>query len=64
MQPGTPDHLEGRVTAIHRFLVCGAAALGALLGGVLGMVFDLRLAILRCAVGGLAAGSALRAHRG
>jgi predicted MFS family arabinose efflux permease len=31
----TPDHLQGRVTASHRFLVYGAYPLGALLGGLL-----------------------------
>ncbi|MFN8661653.1 MAG: MFS transporter [Thermomicrobiales bacterium] len=30
----TPDHLQGRVTASHRFLVYGAYPIGALLGGV------------------------------
>lgn len=31
----TPDHLRGRVTASHRFLVYGAFPIGALLGGLL-----------------------------
>jgi MFS family permease len=31
----TPDHLQGRVTASHRFLVYGAYPIGALLGGLL-----------------------------
>ncbi len=47
----TPDHLHGRVTASHRFLVYGAGAIGALLGGVLGSFLDLRVAILLCAGG-------------
>jgi MFS family permease len=47
----TPDHLQGRVTASHRFLVYGAFPLGALLGGGLGTVLDLRQALLLCAVG-------------
>lgn len=51
----TPDALQGRVTASHRFLVYGAYPLGALLGGWLGAVLGLRPAIALCAVGALTA---------
>jgi MFS family permease len=47
----TPDHLQGRVTASHRFLVYGSEPLGALLGGWLGTTFSLRLAITILALG-------------
>jgi MFS family permease len=47
----TPDHLQGRVTASHRFLVYGAFPIGALLGGILASHFGLRPTILACAVG-------------
>jgi MFS family permease len=47
----TPDHLQARVTASHRFLVYGAFPLGALLGGLLATALDLRPALLLCAVG-------------
>ncbi len=64
-----PDHLHGRVTASHRFMVYGAGAIGALLGGALGSVLDLRVAMMVCALGALAARStaafsALRVYRG
>jgi hypothetical protein len=49
----TPDHLQGRVTASHRFLVYGAYPLGALLGGLLGEALGLRPAIILCSAGGL-----------
>lgn len=49
----TPDHLHGRVTASHRFLVYGSSAVGALAGGALGSVMGLRLAIAVCVAGGL-----------
>jgi MFS family permease len=60
-----PDHLLARVTASHRFLVYGAAAIGALLGGILGNMFGLRLALIICGTGALlgpvyALGSPLR----
>jgi predicted MFS family arabinose efflux permease len=47
----TPDALQGRVTASHRFLVYGAEPLGALSGGVAGSVIGLRptIAIFACA---------------
>jgi predicted MFS family arabinose efflux permease len=51
----TPDALQGRVTASHRFLVYGAYPLGALLGGWLGAELGLRPAIAVCAVGALTA---------
>ncbi len=49
----TPDHLQGRVTASHRFLVYGAGAVGALLGGVLATRLGVREAILVCAIGAI-----------
>ena len=52
-QAVTPDHLQGRVTASHRFLVYGAPPLGALLGGFLGAAIGLGPAILLCAIGAL-----------
>lgn len=51
----TPDELQGRVTASHRFLVYGAKPFGALLGGALGATIGLRPAITLCALAGLAA---------
>lgn len=54
-QAVTPDRLAGRVTASHRFIVYGAGALGALLGGVLGAAVGLRQALLLCALGYLLA---------
>jgi len=64
----TPDALQGRVTASHRFLVYGAYPLGALLGGWLGATLGLRPAIALCALGALTgpiwvAGSPLRRLR-
>ncbi|MFT4040407.1 MAG: MFS transporter [Thermomicrobiales bacterium] len=47
----TPDHLQGRVTASHRFLVYGAFPLGALLGGVLASAIGLRPALFLGALG-------------
>lgn len=52
-QTVTPDHLQGRVTASHRFIVFGAGALGALFGGVLGSAVGLRAALFACAAGTL-----------
>jgi MFS family permease len=49
----TPDALQGRVTASHRFLVYGAYPLGALLGGWLGATLGLRPALALCALGAL-----------
>ncbi|GAB4436566.1 MAG: MFS transporter [Chloroflexi bacterium OHK40] len=50
-QTVTPDALQGRVTASHRFIVYGAGALGALLGGSLGALIGLRPALLLCTAG-------------
>lgn len=55
----TPDRLQGRVTASHRFLTYGAGALGALMGGALGSVLGLRTALAVCAAGALTAFAAL-----
>lgn len=46
----TPDALQGRVTASHRFLVFGSFPIGALLGGALGSLLGLRETIALCAV--------------
>ena len=50
-QTVTPDHLSGRVTASHRFIVYGAGAAGALLGGGAGALLGLRPTLLACALG-------------
>ena len=47
----TPDHLQGRVTASHRFLVYGAYPIGALLGGVLVTQIGMHSALLLGALG-------------
>jgi MFS family permease len=47
----TPDHLQGRVTASHRFLVYGAYPIGALLGGVLVTRIGMQPALLLGALG-------------
>jgi predicted MFS family arabinose efflux permease len=52
-QSVVPDHLLARVTASHRFIVYGAAAIGALLGGALGTWLGLHTALIVCAVGAL-----------
>jgi len=52
-QAVTPDHLQGRVTASHRFLVYGAYPLGSLLGGLLATALGLRPALVVCAAGAL-----------
>jgi hypothetical protein len=49
-QAVTPDALQSRVTAAHRFLVHGAGAGGALLAGALATAFGTRPALLLCAV--------------
>jgi hypothetical protein len=49
-QAVTPDALQGRVTAAHRFLVYGAGAAGALLAGGLAAAFGARTALLIWAV--------------
>ena len=51
----TPDGLQARVTASHRFVVYGAGAFGALLGGGLGSVIGLRPALFVFALGVLLA---------
>lgn len=38
----TPNHLLGRVTAVHRLFAMGAIPIGAAIGGVLSKVVDLR----------------------
>jgi predicted MFS family arabinose efflux permease len=45
-----PDRLLGRVNSAHRFLAWGAIPLGALLGGILGRTFGLRVPFLAAAV--------------
>ena len=50
-QTVTPDYLAGRVTASHRFIVYGAGACGAMLGGVAATAVGLRPALLVCAIG-------------
>jgi MFS family permease len=52
-QNAFPDHLQARVTASHRFIVYGASAIGALLGGLLATWLGLHAALLVCAVGAL-----------
>jgi hypothetical protein len=47
----TPDHLQGRVTASHRFLVYGAYPIGALLGGLLVTQIGMQPALLLGALG-------------
>lgn len=50
-QAVTPDELQGRVTASHRFLVYGAMPFGSLMGGLLASAIGLRPTLLICAVG-------------
>jgi predicted MFS family arabinose efflux permease len=52
-QNAFPDHLQARITASHRFIVYGASAIGALLGGLLATWLGLHTALLVCAVGAL-----------
>lgn len=47
----TPHRLLGRVNATMRFFVWGTMPLGALVGGVLGSVMDLRTTLLLAAAG-------------
>lgn len=42
----TPADLLGRINATRRVVVHGIAPIGALVGGVLGTVFDLRMALM------------------
>jgi Na+/melibiose symporter-like transporter len=51
----TPWHLQGRMNASMRFLICSALPLGSLLGGLLGTAIGLRSAILIGALGMLLA---------
>jgi MFS family permease len=53
-QAVTPDGLQGRVNASHRFFLFGAGAIGALLGGILGSAVELRTALLIGTIGALA----------
>jgi predicted MFS family arabinose efflux permease len=45
------DHLQARIIASHRFIVYGASAIGALLGGLLAMWLGLHAALVVCALG-------------
>jgi MFS family permease len=49
-----PDHLLGRTTAAWRTLVIGGQTVGALVGGLLGTVLDLRAALVISSLGMLA----------
>ncbi len=51
----TPDHLQARVTAGHRFFVRSGDALGAVLGGALASTVGLRPMMWLCAVAVLVA---------
>jgi MFS family permease len=46
----TPDHLLGRLTGAHRFIVYGAAPLGALLGGLTAELFGIPAVFLAAAI--------------
>jgi MFS family permease len=50
-QAVTPDRLQGRVTAGHRFTVYGAGAVGAIAAGALGSVVGVRAALVVFAAG-------------
>jgi MFS family permease len=58
-QSVTPDRLQGRVTASHRFVVYGAGAFGAMMGGALGSALGPRAALVVCATGALLAFASL-----
>jgi MFS family permease len=49
-----PDHLLGRTTAAWRTLVIGGQTVGALVGGLLGTLLDLRAALVISSLGMLA----------
>ena len=53
-QTVTPDRFAGRVTAGHRFIVYGACAVGAFVGGAFGSAIGVRDALFVLAVGMLA----------
>ena len=53
-QAVTPEGLQGRVTAGHRFLTYGAGAFGAFGGGALGSAVGVRAALVVCTAGALA----------
>jgi MFS family permease len=50
-QSVTPDRLQGRVTAGHRFTVYGASAIGALVAGILGSAIGVRTTLFALAAG-------------
>ncbi|BCU81737.1 MFS transporter [Polycladomyces abyssicola] len=50
-----PEHILGRVNACYRFIVTAAAPFGALLGGMLGSYFGLRITLVIGALGTLSA---------
>jgi hypothetical protein len=50
-QSCTPEHLQGRVSATMQFIGWATVPLGGLLGGWLGEVIGLRLALLLVSVG-------------
>jgi MFS family permease len=50
-QAVTPDELAGRVTATHRFIVYGAGAIGAIVGGAAAIAIGLRAALLGSGLG-------------
>jgi Na+/melibiose symporter-like transporter len=52
-QAVTPDQLEGRVTASHRFIVWGVGAVGAFGAGLVASVIGLRPAMFVFAIGGV-----------
>ncbi|WP_049563077.1 MFS transporter [Nonomuraea sp. SBT364] len=49
-QSGTPDHLLGRITGVHRLVTYGGMPVGALLGGVLASLMGLRASFTAAAV--------------
>ncbi|GAA1509880.1 MFS transporter [Kribbella lupini] len=53
-QARMPDHLLGRTTAAWRTLVIGGQTVGALVGGLVGTVLDLRAALVISSLGMLA----------
>jgi len=51
-----PDRLLGRMNATMRFVVWGVLPIGALIGGIMGVVFGLRTTLLIGALGQAVAG--------